>query len=155
LSGTPTQTGSFSFAVTATDADGCQGTANLTLTVAQGPPGGTGGPPPAHSPPPAISSARLSNHVFRAATHGTSLARQRTVSVGTTIRYWDSEAAATTVTVLRLVTGHKKGRGCLRGRPHKHQRRCTLRLAVGSFSHTDVAGANPMFFTGRINRRKL
>jgi hypothetical protein len=159
LSGIPMQAGSFPISVTATDATGCQGTERLTLTVAQSQSGGTpppsGGQPPPPAQPPVISSARLSTRAFRAAAHGASLTRKRTVPIGTTIRYKDSKAAVTTFTVLRLMTGHKKKRSCLRGQPHKHQLRCTLRLAVGSFAHTDVAGAVSVFFSGRVRGHEL
>jgi hypothetical protein len=57
--------------------------------------------------------------------------------------------------VLKLVPGHEKGRRCLRGRPLRHQRRCTLRLPGGSFRHTDVADAVSVFFTGRVRGHKL
>ena len=53
------------------------------------------------------------------------------------------------------MTGHKKGRSCLSGQPRKHQRRCTNRLSLGSFTHLDVAGIVSVHFTGRVRGHKL
>ena len=70
LSGTPARSGSFPIAVTVTDAEGCQGTANVTLTVrAPGSAGGTKGTTKGGSsnttavgpPNTKISSAKISS----------------------------------------------------------------------------------------------
>jgi hypothetical protein len=148
LAGTPSQAGSFPIVLTATDADGCSGTANVTITVASAPPGGPQGPP-------MISSARLSHTVFRAARRGPALARKRRHPLGTTVSYRDSEPAITTLAVLKLAIGHKRGHRCIAGRGGKHHRRCTRRVAVGSFLHTDVAGNVRIRFTGRLRGRTL
>jgi hypothetical protein len=148
LSGTPTQTGSFTFTVTATDAQDCTGSANVTLTVV--PAGGGGG-----SSAPAISSARLSSRTFRAAAHGASLSAKRRPPVGTRLSYRDSEAATTTFTVSRAVKGHRRGRKCVAGTPRRHQKSCTRYVKVGAFSHADRAGAVSVRFSGRVRGRKL
>ena len=146
LSGTPTQAGSFPFTVTATDAQGCTGSTQATLTVA---------PAPGGSTVPAISSARLSNRTFRAAARGASLARRHKAPVGTEVSYRDSAAATTTFTVLRAAKGHRSGRKCSAGRPHRRQKRCTRYVKVGSFTHVDQPGAVSVRFTGRLHNRKL
>jgi hypothetical protein len=144
LSGTPTQAGSFTFTVRATDVQDCSGSANVALTVL---PAGGG------SVRPAISSARLSSKTFRAAAHGASLSRRP--PVGTKVSYRDSEAATTTFTVARAVKGHKRGRRCVARGPRKHQKGCTRYVKVGSFTHADAAGPVNVHFSGRVRGRKL
>jgi putative Ig domain-containing protein len=156
FSGAPAGPGSFPLVVTATDAEGCQGTAGMTLAVAARTSGGS--PSPGGSPPPqspSISSAHLSTSVFRAANRGASLAQVRRARVGTTISYRDSTAATTTFTVLKLVSGHKRGSQCVAGPAGKHQGRCTRRVRIGSFRHADPAGNVRVRFSGRVNRHKL
>ena len=159
FSGTPAVAGSFPITVTATDAEGCQGTAGMTLAVASAPSGGTpGGTPPGGTPAaqtPSISAAHLSSHVFRAASRGASLARNRRAPIGTTISYLESTAATTTFTVLRLVTGHTQGGRCPAGPAGRRQRRCVLRVPVGIFRHADLAGDVRVRFSGRVRGHKL
>lgn len=99
-----------------------------------------------------ISSARLAPTSFAAAGKGGSLTRSR--STGTNISYHDSLAATNTFAVLRSATGHKSG-PCCRSRPKRGQRRCTVTLTLGTFSHRDRAGNNRVHFTGRLRGRKL
>jgi hypothetical protein len=106
-------------------------------------------------PAPLLSSAHLSSSTFRAAGQGGSVTRRRRPPIGTTVSYRDSQAATTTFTVLKPVTGHKKGRKCLSGRPRRHQRRCIRYVSVGSFRHGDVAGSVRVRFTGRVRGHKL
>ena len=156
FSGTPTQSGSFPITVTATDAEGCQGTAKMTLAVMSvttgGSPGPGGSPPPQS---PSISSARLSAAVFRAANSGASVARARRPPIGTTISYRDSTAATTTFTVFKIVTGHNQGGRCVAGSPGPRQRRCTRRVPIGAFIHGDTAGSVRVRFSGRVHGHKL
>jgi Putative Ig domain len=144
LAGTPAKAGSFPIAVTATDADGCQGSGQVTLAVAAAPP----------PPPPVISAAHLSHRVFRAAASGPTIARKRRAPIGTIISYRDSEDAITTFKVFRLATGHKHRGRCVAGR-RAHQRRCTRRIARGAFTHADVARRIRVRFSGRLGARKL
>jgi hypothetical protein len=132
LSGRPTSAGSFAFGLTATDSHGCTGTANVTLKVV-----GAGAP----AARPALSSVRLSHRSFRAAAHGASLSRKRKVPVGTNVSYKDSLAAVTTFTVSRATKRHK--------------RRRIRYVKVGSFKHSDKAGAVRVHFSGRVHGKKL
>ena len=156
FSGAPTQAGSFPITVTATDAEGCQGTAKMTLAVMSvttgGSPGPGGSPPPQS---PSISSARLSAAVFRAANSGASVARARRPPIGTTISYHDSTAATTTFTVFKIVTGHNQGGRCVAGPAGRRQRRCTRRVQIGAFIHGDTAGSVRVRFSGRVHGHKL
>jgi hypothetical protein len=146
LSGTPTQAGTFTFSLTATDAQDCTGTTNVTLKVV---PAGAGGAKPV------ITSARLSHRTFRAAGHGPSLSRKHKPPIGTKVTYKDSEAATTTFTVSRALKGHKRGRRCVAGKPRKHQKRCTRYVRVGAIPHSDKAGSVSVRFSGRVNGKKL
>ncbi|MGD1058168.1 MAG: hypothetical protein ABR992_12240 [Solirubrobacteraceae bacterium] len=75
---------------------------------------------------------------------------------GTKISYRDSQVATTTFTVLRESTGRKHGKSCQKPSPkNKHGKRCTLLTKVGTFTHTDKAGANSLHFSGRIKGKKL
>ena len=139
LTGTPTQTGTSAFAVTATDATGCTGSRSYAVDVAAAPDTSA---PPAAVQPPAITRARLSPRRFRAAK-------------GTTITYTDSRAATTTLAVARVTTGHRAGRRCRAGRPRHGQRSCTRLVARGAFIHQDAGGAVRVRFRGRVGRRRL
>jgi glucose/arabinose dehydrogenase len=110
---------------------------------------------PVSSPNPSISSARLSSTTFRAASRGASLTRKRRPPIGSNVSYRDSQAAKTTFTVLKPVTGHRKGRKCVAGRPRKHQKRCIRYVSVGSLTHQDQAGSVSVHFSGRVRGRKL
>jgi hypothetical protein len=77
-----------------------------------------------------------------------------------TISYRDSLAAKTTLRVLELLAGYRRGQGgCTALRAHRkrpaHTTRCTATEAVGSLTHTDTAGANRTTFNGKIGGRSL
>jgi hypothetical protein len=77
---------------------------------------------------------------------------------GATVTYSDSQAALTTFTVLSPRKGYRVGRRCQASRPKHHKgklRRCTVYVSLGSFPHTDRAGANRFHFTGRAKGRPL
>jgi hypothetical protein len=93
--------------------------------------------------------------VFPAADRGASLTARKRGKTGTDVRYRDSQAAITTFTVLRPTVGHRKGRRCLGGRPRNHEKRCTRRVSLGSFTHRDQAGSVKVHFTGQVRGRKL
>ena len=148
LAGTPTQAGTFTFAVTATDTAGCTGSRSYDVDVAAAAPDTSAlpaTPPPVGSqtpPAPAITRARVSPRRFR-------LAR------GATITYTDSRAATTTLAVARVTTGHRAGRRCRAGRPRHGQRSCTRLVARGAFVHQDAGGAVRLRFHGRVGGRRL
>jgi virginiamycin B lyase len=105
------------------------------------------------TPAPQLSAVKLSRAVFAAENKGASLTAKK--KRGTDISYSESEAATTTLTVLKAVVGHKRGTRCAAGRPGKHQRHCTRSVPVGSFTHQDQAGGVTVHFTGRVRGRKL
>ena len=79
---------------------------------------------------------------------------------GTTISYLDTEAAVTKFTIKSLSNGYRSGRGACKAlkshhkRP-RHSKACTVAKTVGSFSHTDIAGANTVSFSGQLHGHLL
>lgn len=105
-----------------------------------------------------ITNLSLTPRAFPAAPSGPAVAaaKKRKRRFGTRVSYNDSQAATTTFTVQRAAPGRRSGASCVRPRPgnrkHKH---CTRFVAVGTFTHGDVAGQNHFRFTGRVNGHKL
>jgi hypothetical protein len=144
-------TGSWSFPLTltpgsntitavATNNGGASSTVQRTVTYT--PPK----PPPPTRESPSLTAFNLSPSAFRAAPSGLTVLAAR--SFGTLVSYKLSEAANVKFTVQRNVTGHKKGKGCVKRGKGK---RCTLVVTVGSFTRQGVTGANRFRFTGRLN----
>jgi hypothetical protein len=75
-------------------------------------------------------------------------------SSGTTFSYSDTQAAVTTLTVLRVRQGTKHAGTCL-VKPGVAGRPCKSLSLVGTLSVTDVAGLNKIHFSGRIGGRRL
>jgi hypothetical protein len=120
------------------------------------PSAGPPGPKPTESPgaktmPPPVSPqitlAHLSRTSIRAARRGATIAT-RPVAAGATLSYRDSQAAVTTIRILRHETGHRAGRRCAAGKPHGHQRPCRRNHTLTAVKHTDVAGANRLRLSG-------
>jgi hypothetical protein len=114
----------------------------------------TGTPPLVGSPiplarpvAPHITLAHLSRTSIRAARRGATIAT-RPVAIGATLSYHDSEAAVTTIRILRQETGHRSGRRCTAGRPRGHQRPCRRTRTVVTVKHADLAGANGLRLSG-------
>jgi hypothetical protein len=104
---------------------------------------------------PSLSSLTLAPTAFFAASSGSSIARVR---YGTTVSYRDSQAAAAAFTVLQAQPGVKRGRRCVapsRNKSMRKLKRCQRTVALGRFSHGDVAGADSFHFTGRVGGRAL
>jgi hypothetical protein len=103
-----------------------------------------------------ITGLTISPSAFFAAPKGATLAKASKQRYGAKISWRDSQAAATTLTVLRPIGGRRQGRSCKRpSKRNKHGKRCTLLLALGSFAHADRAGANSVRFSGRLKGKKL
>jgi hypothetical protein len=71
-------------------------------------------------------------------------------ATGLEITYTDNHAARSTLTVLRLESGMRKGKRCVKPPAHQTTRiaRCVRFVAVGSFVHNDRAGHTTLHFTG-------
>jgi hypothetical protein len=107
-----------------------------------------------------LSGLSLNPGSFRAASSGASAARKKkakATATGTRVSYTDSQAATTTFTVTKSVNGVRHGPSCVTAPRHPKQgaKRCKLRITVGSFNHTDKAGAVSFRFTGRVKGRAL
>ena len=103
-----------------------------------------------------ITGLRISPSAFFAAPKGATLAKASKQRYGAKISWRDSEAASTTLTLLRPIGGRRQGRSCKRpSKRNRHGRRCTLLVALASFVHADRAGANSVHFSGRLKGRKL
>ncbi|HXD54127.1 MAG TPA: hypothetical protein VN618_05185 [Solirubrobacteraceae bacterium] len=105
--------------------------------------------------PGTITGLALSPSSFFAAPKGAtvSAAKRR---YGTKISWRDTQAGTTTFTVLIPVAGRRQGHSCKKpSKANKHGRKCTFLRALGEFTHSDVAGADSLHFSGRLHGRKL
>jgi len=113
---------------------------------------------PSPASAPVITGLSLTPRAFRAATKGASIARREPLP-GTLVSYEDSEAGTATFTVLRKRPGVRSGRRCLarprRPRGSRQLKRCTRLMALGTFTHQDLAGSNRFRFTGRLHHHAL
>ena len=138
----------YHYAITATNAYGSASTADSTFaTLAPAPP-----------PLPVISGFTLSRARFAAARSGASTAAVALRPIGTKISYSDSEDATATFTVVAELPGVKRGGLCVKPPLHRglgSRVHCTRTVNRGSFTHTDVAGANDFEFTGRLKGHRL
>jgi hypothetical protein len=73
---------------------------------------------------------------------------------GTSFSYTDSAASISTFTVLRIRNGFNRGGTCVLA-AGATGKRCTSLVLVGTFTHTDVAGANKVHFSGRLDGHTL
>jgi hypothetical protein len=147
--------GTYHYALSATNAAGSSMGSDQTFTIT------APAPPPGPLPvAPVLSAVTLSKTTFRTAASGPSAlaarARVRARPTGTVLSYTDSEAATTTFTITRRVAGARSGRSCVApSRRLRHARRCTRTLTLGSFTHSDAAGANRLRFSGRLHGHRL
>jgi hypothetical protein len=102
-----------------------------------------------------LTGLHLSRQRFSAATQGGSV--QVAAKRGTTVSYELDPAATVNFTVLRTSRGILKGGRCAAA-PHKLPRkakRCTRRVAVGSFQVPAIDGVGQFVFTGRVGGKAL
>ena len=115
------------------------------------------------APPPAptqavdvIANLKITPSTITAARKGPTVTAARRSRPGAIVSYTDTQPARTTFTVQRPERGRVHGGKCLRpSRRNRNGKRCTRYLGIGSFTHTDTAGANKLRFTGRIRGRRL
>ena len=111
--------------------------------------GGSGGGGQPGSP--TLAGLKVSPSAFSAATSGGSVAGNGKPKTGATVSYTDSQAATTTFTVLQKQPGRRQQGACVKPQRKPHGKHCTRLVMIGSFTHTDGAGANSFHFTGRVN----
>jgi CSLREA domain-containing protein len=138
----------YHYQVVATSTDGTSRGADATFTTTS----------PAA---PAVTMLRVSPSTFAPARSGASIPARKPSpgKTGTTVSYKDSAAATTTFTIVYVVAGVRSGRRCVAPPRHRASgrklRACKRSLAIGHFTHTDLAGANAFHFTGRLRRHAL
>lgn len=141
--------GSSTFAPTAVNTSvvtDTTGTPSITISydVPASGGGGTGGGGNGGGTKPALSHLKVSPKTFVAGGSG-----------GTTLSYSNSLAGKTTFSVQKPKRGVRVSGSCLKPGHGRHGSHCTRYVSVGSFSHTDVAGANSFHFAGRVRHHKL
>jgi hypothetical protein len=103
--------------------------------------------------PPKLSGLKLGLVSFFAATKGGAITHKQ--GVGTPLTYKDSEAGMSTFALYRVKFGVKHGGRCVTGQAKTSHQRCPRYIAVGSFTHNDVAGKNKLRFSGRLHGAPL
>jgi hypothetical protein len=103
----------------------------------------------------ALAGLKVAPNAFSAATSGGSVANNARRKTGATVSYTDSQAATTTFTVLQKLPGRRQQGACVKPQRKPRGKHCTRMVMIGSFTHTDGAGANSFHFTGRVNGRSL
>ena len=133
--------GRYTVSVTVTGAAGCTASASKSVS--------------AHGVD-VISKLTLSPPTFRAAPSGGSVIDLRTRTYGTVISYRGTESATTTFTIQRPTQGRMQGKACRKpSATNRRNKHCTLYLAVGSFTRTDLPGTIRLRFSGRVKGHKL
>ena len=151
--GTPTVT------VTATDGVGNAATQSgqVTVAAASGDGGGGGGPPDTVAP--VLSALSLTRSTFAVAHAPTALlaaTRRPKPRRGTTIRLALSENAGVRIDVLRVATGRRAGKRCVKPtHANRRARHCTRLLRMGTLARAGKQGANRFAFSGRLGTRAL
>jgi hypothetical protein len=107
-----------------------------------------------------LSALAISPSAFLAAPSGATVsalaASKKKHKYGAKIGYRDSQTATTTFTVLVKSSGRMQGKSCRKpSKKNAHGKRCTILRKLGGFTHTDVAGANSLHFSGRLKGREL
>ena len=109
----------------------------------------------------AITALTISPSSFLPAPSGATLAKAKgklakKQKYGATIGWRDSQAATTTFTVESEAKGRKQGKTCRQpSKANKRGKPCKLLVKKGGFTHVDVAGANSLRFSGRLNGKAL
>jgi hypothetical protein len=116
-------------------------------------PAGPAGPTPIVD---RITNVKITPTTLVAASRGASIARAARRATGALVSYGGTQPATTTFTILLASAGRQQGRACVKpAKRNRTRKRCTRYLNLGSFTHTDIAGANRFRFTGRVGGRKL
>jgi hypothetical protein len=104
---------------------------------------------------PSLGSFLLSPSSFIAANAGPGVVAAKRRAVGTTVVYKLSEAATATFSVTQKVTGVKKGKTCVAGKPGHGKKKCTRTVVLGSFTQSGNSGLNSFKFMGRLKNKAL
>ncbi len=134
-----------------TSGSGTSGSGKPSVSSPGGSGTGTG-----HTPSrPAIGHLRLSPTTI-ATLDGRGTAQREKHPTAAKLTYTDTEASSLTITVALAESGVRQGRSCVKPVPTRsrgREVRCTRWVTVGSFRHSDRAGANSITFAGIPGRR--
>jgi Putative Ig domain len=141
VSGTPSQAGTFAFRVAASDAEGCTGSRDATLTVA------AARPPPASgdAKPARLSALSIRPRAFRA-------------RAGARVRFTLDAAGRVRISAARRLAGRRAahGRCAVPNRANRRHRRCRRVVTLaGGFTVKATAGRNVVRFRGRLAGHRL
>ncbi len=108
---------------------------------------------------PQITGLGMTRKYFRVKNNGRS-GRAGRWKMGTKIAFTLTRSSKTTFTVVRNITGRKRGRSCKKVRKarrklRKKGTRCSLFKTVGSFAYSGQEGSNAVKFSGRLNGKRL
>jgi FG-GAP repeat protein len=153
--------GSHLFTVTATDDAGGRGTQTVTYTVTAPPPSqqqcpfGQRGAPPHCQSPPTISKLRQSHRTWRAGSRLATISRRHRIPIGTTFSFTLDQRARLLLVFTRHAAGRKVGRRCVApNRRNQARRSCARLVPAGMVGLVGGAGADKLFFQGRISRAR-
>jgi hypothetical protein len=153
VSGTPTASGSYLVAVTATDSYGSQASQSYMLTVSPASPG----TPVNASVTPLITNASQSHPVWSERNARTkNKKRKHKHPIGTTFAFTLNEQASVSLTFTHTASGREVDHHCV-APTRKNRRRpgCKRTVAAGTLSFTGQAGPNAVPFQGRVSRSTL
>ncbi len=106
--------------------------------------------------PPLITAVGVTRKYFRVSSSSSSgdMARWKQ---GTQINYTLSESSKTTFTVVRNVSGWKRGGSCTKAsrKLRKKRSKCSRYKTVGSFTRQGQSGDNSTKFSGKLNGKRL
>jgi hypothetical protein len=148
--------GTYTVALTTTDAVGNVATATRTVTVVAP---GSGGPGPGGSavtPRPVLRSFRISPSRFAVGAKATALSAAARAPRGTKLRYDVSAAGTLRVTIARLLPGRRSGTRCVKPtRKLRTRKRCTRAVTRGTLTRKVATGMGTVAFSGRLGTKAL
>ena len=134
--------------IVATNADGTASSADGTVTTTGSGAGGGG------SVAPVVTNVRESAARWLAGRARATLARRRSLPVGTTFSLALNETAKLTLTFTRTLPGRLVKRRCVAtSRRNRKRPRCTRTVVAGQLAFSAHAGLNRIAFSGSLSRR--
>jgi hypothetical protein len=110
---------------------------------------------------PAITGLKLTNSKFRVGTKKTALVakkKKKKAPAGTTLSYALSEIATVSIGIEKATAGRKSGGVCVKPTSKLKKakaKKCTRYVVINTLTRLQLAGANKVSFSGRIDKTKL
>ncbi len=110
---------------------------------------------------PAITALKLTNTEFKVGTKKTALVAKKKwkkTPTGTTLSYTLSEIATASIAVQKAAAGRKSGTACMKPTSKLKKakaKKCTRYVPIKTLTRLQLAGANKVAFSGRIDKTKL